>query len=331
VSRFLFIPPGWEVVQLVGLQTLNLAILVRVQASQPILDAKRFKQIITAPRILNISDHCSKKRLHYLIHSAGLRQLMTEYPKFDLTGLVAVVTGAARGLGRAISLALAHAGADVALGFRDKAGGVALAAQIESMGRRALPLQMDVMRLDEIFRAMEQTESFFGKIDILVNNAGGGFTNLAADVSESEFDATLTLNVKSTFFASQAAAKIMARHGGGKIINMSSQAAFAALPSESVYCASKAAISQLTKCLAVEWGPRNITVNAVAPTFIATPGTEEQLSDPAFRADVIERIAGLHRIGEPMDVAGAVIFLASPAASLITGHTMLIDGGWTSR
>jgi NAD(P)-dependent dehydrogenase (short-subunit alcohol dehydrogenase family) len=98
-----------------------------------------------------------------------------------------------------------------------------------------------------------------------------------------------------------------------------------------VYCASKAAISQLTKCLAVEWGPQNITVNAVAPTFIATPGTEEQLSDPAFRADVIERIAGLHRIGEPMDVAGAVIFLASPAAALITGHTILIDGGWTAR
>src|SRR6202011_1583401 len=202
---------------------------------------------------------------------------------------------------------------------------------IESMGRRTLPLQMDVMRIAEIFGALQQAEAFFGKIDILVNNAGGGFTNLAADVSESEFDATLTLNLKSTFFASQAAAKIMARHGGGKIINMSSQAAFAALPTESVYCASKAAISQLTKCLAVEWGPQNITVNAVAPTFIATPGTEEQLSDPAFRADVIERIAGLHRLGEPMAGAGAVVFLASPAAALITGHTMLIDGGWTAR
>jgi NAD(P)-dependent dehydrogenase (short-subunit alcohol dehydrogenase family) len=256
---------------------------------------------------------------------------MTEYPNFDLKGQLALVTGAARGLGRAISLALAHAGADVALGLRDKATGSDLARQIESMGRRALALQMDVMQLDEIFRALEQIEAFFGKIDILVNNAGGGFTNLAANVSESEFDDTLALNVKSTFFASQAAAKIMARHGGGKIINMSSQAAFAALPTESVYCASKAAISQLTKCLAVEWGPQNITVNAVAPTFIVTPGTEEQLSNPAFRADVIERIAGLHRIGEPMDVAGAVIFLASPAAALITGHTMLIDGGWTAR
>jgi NAD(P)-dependent dehydrogenase (short-subunit alcohol dehydrogenase family) len=256
---------------------------------------------------------------------------MTEYPSFDLTGQVALVTGAARGLGQAISLALAHAGADVALGLRDKTTGVELSAQIESTGRRALPLQMDVMRLDQIFGAVELTEAFFGKIDVLVNNAGGGFTNLAANVSESEFDATLTLNVKSTFFASQAAAKVMAKRGGGKIINMSSQAAFAALPTESVYCACKAAISQLTKCFAVEWGPQNITVNAVAPTFIATPGTEEQLSDPAFRADVIERIAGLHRIGQPMDVAGAVIFLASPAAALITGHTILIDGGWTAR
>src|SRR6202790_5572110 len=238
---------------------------------------------------------------------------MTEYPSFDLDGQVALVTGAARGLGRAISLALAHAGADVALGFRDKATGVKLARQIESMGRRALPLQMDVMHLDEIFRALEETESFFGKLDILVNNAGGGFTNLAADVSESEFDATVTLNLKSTFFASQVAAKIMARHGSGKIINMSSQAAFAALPTESVYCASKAAISHLTKCLAVEWGSLNITVNAVAPTFVATPGTEDQLSDPAFRADVIEGRAGLHRLGEPLEVAGAVTFLVSRA------------------
>jgi len=121
------------------------------------------------------------------------------------------------------------------------------------------------------------------------------------------------------------------RQRGGRIINLSSQAGFVALPTESVYCMSKAAISHLTKCLAVEWGKYNITVNAVAPTFISTPGTDEALSDRAFRADVIERIAGLHRIGEPMDVAGAVVFLASPAASLITGHTILIDGGWTAR
>jgi NAD(P)-dependent dehydrogenase (short-subunit alcohol dehydrogenase family) len=256
---------------------------------------------------------------------------MTDFPRFDLSGQIALVTGASRGLGRAISLALAHAGADVALGLRDINSGTQLARDIESMGRRVLALQMDVTRLDEIFRAPEDAEAYFGKVDILINNAGGGFTNLALDVPESEFDATLAINLKATFFASQAAARIMIRHNGGRIINMSSQAGFAALPTESVYCASKAAISHLTKCLAVEWGRHNITVNAVAPTFISTPGTDEALSDPAFRADVVERIAALHRIGEPMDVAGAVVFLASSAASLITGHTLLIDGGWTAR
>jgi NAD(P)-dependent dehydrogenase (short-subunit alcohol dehydrogenase family) len=256
---------------------------------------------------------------------------MTEFPKFDLTGQVALVTGAARGLGRAISLALAHAGADVALGLRDINTGTELTREIEDMGRRTLPLQMDVTRLDQISRGIADTAAHLGRLDILVNNAGGGFTNLAIDVPEKEFDETLAINLKATFFASQAAARVMIGQNGGRIINMSSQAGFAALPTESVYCASKAAVSHLTKCLAVEWGKHNITVNAVAPTFIATPGTDEALADPAFRADVIERIAGLHRIGEPMDVAGAVVFLASPAAALITGHTILIDGGWTAR
>jgi NAD(P)-dependent dehydrogenase (short-subunit alcohol dehydrogenase family) len=256
---------------------------------------------------------------------------MTEFPNFDLTGKVAVVTGAARGLGRAISLALAHAGADVALGLLDIGTGKDLAREIEAMGRRALPVQMDVTDLDQISRGIVGAAAHFGSLDILVNNAGGGVSNLALDVSEEEFDATFTINLKATFFVAQAAAKIMIRDGGGRIINMSSQAGFAALPTESIYCASKAAVSHLTKCLAVEWGNHNITVNAVAPTFIATPGTEKALADPAFRADVIERIAGLHRIGEPVDVAGAVVFLASPAASLITGHTILIDGGWTAR
>jgi NAD(P)-dependent dehydrogenase (short-subunit alcohol dehydrogenase family) len=256
---------------------------------------------------------------------------MTDFPSFELHGRVALVTGAARGLGRAISLALAHAGADVALGLRDKSSGDALAKEIEALGRRALALQMDVLRLEQIAQAIAAAEAFFGKLDILVNNAGGGFTNLAMDVPEEEFDTTLNINLKATFFASQAAARIMKRQNQGCIINMSSQAGFAALPTESVYCASKAAVSHLTKCLAVEWGQHGITVNAVAPTFISTPGTDEALSDPAFRADVLERIAALHRIGEPMEVAGAVVFLASPAAALITGHTLLIDGGWTAR
>jgi NAD(P)-dependent dehydrogenase (short-subunit alcohol dehydrogenase family) len=254
-----------------------------------------------------------------------------DFPAFDLTGKVALVTGAARGLGEAISLALAHAGADVALGLRDVKAQGSVSTRIGGMGRRALPLQMDMRRLDQIFEAVEDTVKTFGHLDILVNNAGLAPENLAENVREQDFDLTIAVNLKGTFFSSQAAARVMIGQKSGRIINMSSQAGFAALPTESVYCMTKAAIAHLTKCLAVEWGKYDITVNAVAPTFIRTPGTEECLANPQFRADVVERIAALHRIGEPMDVAGAVVFLASPAASLITGHTILIDGGWTAR
>jgi NAD(P)-dependent dehydrogenase (short-subunit alcohol dehydrogenase family) len=255
---------------------------------------------------------------------------MSKSPDFTLTDNVALVTGAARGLGRAIAVALAQAGADVALGLRDVNTGRDLAHEIQQLGRRALPLQMDVTRSDQISRAIEAIAQHFGKLDILVNNAGGGASNLAEDVSEEEFDQTVALNLKGTFFTSQAAGRIMIRQKRGRIINLSSQAGFVALPTESVYCMTKAGISHLTKCLAVEWGKYNITVNAVAPTFIRTPGTDEALGDPRFRKEVIENIAALHRIGEPSDVTGAVVFLASPAASLITGHTILIDGGWTA-
>src|SRR5262249_32348590 len=235
------------------------------------------------------------------------------------------------GLGRAISLALAQAGADVALGLREVNRDSGLAAEIAKLGRRALPLQMDMSHMEQIFRAVDEAAKEFGRIDILVNNAGIAPENLAENVTERDFDETLAINLKGTFFASQAVGRIMIRQKGGKIINMSSQAGFAALPTESVYCMTKAGIVHLTKCLAVEWGKYGVTVNAVAPTFIRTPGTEAALSDPAFRADTEERIAALHRIGEPMEVAGAVVFLASPAASLITGETILIDGGWTAR
>ena len=254
-----------------------------------------------------------------------------EYPQFALKDQVALVTGAARGLGRAISLALAHAGSDMALGLRDVQADSGLAAEISNMGRKTLSLQMDMSKMEQIFSAVDKTVKEFGRIDILVNNAGIAPENLAENVREEDFDATLAVNLKGTFFASQAAGRIMIRQKSGKIINMSSQAGFAALPTESIYCMTKAGIAHLTKCLAVEWGKYGITVNAVAPTFIRTPGTETVLADPAFRADTLERIAALHRIGEPMEVAGAVVFLASPAASLITGETILIDGGWTAR
>ena len=256
---------------------------------------------------------------------------MENFPQFDLQGKTALVTAAARGLGRAISLALANAGSDVALGLRDVKTGGGLVAEIQKLGRKALPLQMDMSKLDQISAAIGQAAAHFGKLDILVNNAGIAPDNLAENVTEKDFDATLAINLKGTFFASQAAGRIMIRQKYGRILNMSSQAGFAALPTESIYCMTKAGIAHLTKCLAVEWGKYNITVNAVAPTFIHTPGTEEYLSVPKNRSDTEERIAALHRIGEPMEVAGAVVFLASDAASLITGHTMLIDGGWTAR
>jgi len=253
-----------------------------------------------------------------------------ELPRFDVKGQVALVTGAARGIGRACALALAGAGADVALGLRDARTGGDLTGQIEAKGRRALPLQMDMTRLDEIQAAVAATVSHFGRLDILVNNAGIAPENAAENVREKDFDLTLAVNLKGTFFASQAAGRVMIRQNYGRIVNLGSQAGFVALPTESVYCMTKAAISHLTRCLAVEWGPHNITVNAVAPTFIRTPGTEECLANDAFRADVLSRIA-LGRIGEPMEVAAAVVYLASPAAALVTGTTLLIDGGWTAR
>jgi NAD(P)-dependent dehydrogenase (short-subunit alcohol dehydrogenase family) len=252
------------------------------------------------------------------------------YPQFDVSGRVALVTGAAKGIGRACAIALAHAGADIALGLRDVEADQGLKAEIEALGRRALRLQMDVAHLDQIERGVEETVSHFGRLDILVNNAGLGPSNPAEEVREEDFDLIVAVNLKGTFFASQAAGRIMIRQQYGRIINLSSQAGFVALPTESIYCMTKAGIAHLTKCLALEWAPHNITVNAVAPTFIATPGTERWLSNPDFAADVVSRIP-LGRVGRPVDVAGAVLFLASPAASLITGATLLIDGGWTIR
>ena len=252
--------------------------------------------------------------------------------RFDLDGRTALVTGAARGLGRAIALALAQAGADVALGLRNKSRDEGLADEVRALGRRGVPLQMDVTRPDEVDAAIATTVEELGSLDLLVNNAGGGLDDMPPEeVSVADFDYTVDLNLKGTFFTCRAAFAPMRERGFGRIVNLSSQAALIALPGESLYCVAKAAVSHLTRCLAIEWGQYGIAVNAVAPTFIRTPGTEPALSNPEFRSDVEERIAALHRIGEPDEVAGAVVFLCSPAASLITGETLVIDGGWTVR
>lgn len=252
--------------------------------------------------------------------------------RFGLEGRVALVTGAARGLGHAIAVALAEAGADVAVGLRDLSSDGGIVAAVERLGRRALPLQMDVSRLDEVEAAVRQCVEELGSVDLLVNNAGIAPGDIPAEeVSLADFERTVDVNLRGTFFACQAAFRPMRERGFGRIVNLSSQAGLVALPGESVYCLTKAGISHLTRCLAVEWGRHGIAVNAVAPTFVRTPGTEEALADDAFRADVEERIAALHRIGEPDEVAGAVVFLCSPAATLISGETLVVDGGWTAR
>jgi NAD(P)-dependent dehydrogenase (short-subunit alcohol dehydrogenase family) len=247
---------------------------------------------------------------------------------FTLSGQVALVTASAKGIGKACALALAQAGADIILGLKNKSTGQVLVKEIQKMGREALPVQMDVTKMDEILAAVQAGLDHFKRIDILVNNAGIGAPNPVEDVTEQDFDDTLAVNLKGTFFTTQAVGKVMIRQRYGRIINISSQAGFVALPTESVYCMTKAAIAHLTKCLALEWAHYNITVNAVAPTFITTPGTKKWLDDAAFRDSVRERIP-LGRIGKPREVAEPVVFLASPAASLITGETLMIDGGWT--
>ncbi len=247
----------------------------------------------------------------------------------DLQGRVALVTGAARGIGRATALDLARAGADVALGLRNADHDNGVADEIRALDRRVLPLAMDVTDLGASRAAIDRCVAELGGLDVLVNNAGGSIRGEALDVTEEDFADVWALNVRSTFFLSQHAARHMRDHGGGAVVNVASQAGLVALPGEPSYCIAKAAVVHMTRCLALEWGPLGIRVNAVAPTFIETDGTAPVLSDERFRAATVERIAALHRIGSPDEVSAAVVFLASPAASLVTGHTLVVDGGWT--
>jgi NAD(P)-dependent dehydrogenase (short-subunit alcohol dehydrogenase family) len=250
-------------------------------------------------------------------------------PCFNLAGKVVLVTGAARGLGRAVARLCAGAGSDIALGLRRRGTDNGLVDEIERLGRRVLPLELDLLDLDGVRNAVAQAEAHFGRIDVLVNNAGLGPENFATEVTEADYDLTMDVNVKGTFFTSQAVARGMIARGEGVIVNISSQAGSNVLPGEPIYCASKAALDHLTRCLAREWGPKGVRVNAVAPTFLWTDATESTLSQAAFRRYVLDHIP-LGRIGTVNEAAAAVVFLASPAASLITGAVLLVDGGWST-
>lgn len=249
-------------------------------------------------------------------------------PKFDLEGRIVLVTGASRGIGKACACACAAMGADVVLGVRNPADCLELVSTIESFGRRALAVSMDLADLATIQDAVARAHAEFGRIDVLVNNVGVSPENLAENVNENDFDFTVNINLKGTFFVTQAVGRLMIAQKSGRIINISSQAGSVVLKGEAIYCMTKAAINHLTRCLALEWAPYNITVNSVAPTFVWTDGTRPSLADPKFHQHVLKHIP-LGRIGDPIDVAGMVVFLASPAASLVTGANMLVDGGWS--
>ncbi|KQV83309.1 glucose 1-dehydrogenase [Rhizobium sp. Root1220] len=251
-------------------------------------------------------------------------------PDFSLEGKVTLVTGASRGIGRACALACAAAGSDIVLGVRNVAASATLVAELESAsaGRKVLPVELDIPNKAHIAKAVDAALATFGRIDVLVNNVGVAPGNLAELVEEKDLDEILDVNIKGTFLMMQAVGRHMIERKGGRIINISSQAGTVALRGEAIYCMSKAAINHLTRCLAAEWARYDVTVNTVSPTFIHTDGTAPYLSDSDNHKATLDHIP-LGRIGETDDVVGAVVFLASPAASLITGTNLLVDGGWS--
>ena len=204
------------------------------------------------------------------------------------------------------------------------------ARAIEAEGRRALVCSLDVTRIATIYEVVDQTLKQFGRLDILVNNAGINIPKWAVDVTEEDWDKVLDVNLKGVFFVAQAVAKkALIPQGGGKIINIASQNGVIGYYYRAAYCSSKAGVVNLTRVLAIEWAKYQINVNAIGPTFLETPLTRPMFQNKEFYEDVVRRIP-LGRIGKPEDVVGAVIYLASPASDLVTGHTLLVDGGWTA-
>ena len=248
--------------------------------------------------------------------------------RFRLDGRVALITGAGRGIGRACAIALAQAGAEVWLAARTKKEIDEVAAEI---GTRAHAVACDVTKADQIKRVLSGIEV----LDVLVNNAGSNIPEPFVEVTEEHLDRIMGLNLRSAFLVAQAAAKKMLEHPerkrrGGAIINMSSQMGHVGAVNRSVYCMTKHGLEGLTKAMALELIAHNVRVVSIAPTFVETPLVKEFLQRPGFSQWVHERIpAG--RVGDVEEVAGAVLFAASPAASLVTGTSLLVDGGWTAQ
>ena len=251
---------------------------------------------------------------------------------FDLTDRVAIVTGAARGLGRAMATALAEAGAQIAIADVNGPGTEAAAAALRSAGYAALPLTVDVAQPADVERMVQETLAAHGRIDILVNNAGinrgGEFP--PEDLGRDIWDAILEVNLTGAFLCAQAVGRQMIRQGGGKIVNVASMSGLVVnrltdrhpLP----YCVSKAGVIMLTKVLAVEWARHHVNVNAIAPTYFRT---EILHPDPRIQAEMVNDIP-MGRLGEPAELGGTVVYLASEASNFVTGHVLLVDGGYTA-
>ncbi len=248
---------------------------------------------------------------------------------FDLTGQVALVTGASRGFGRSIAGALAEAGADLVLTSRHLKDVEAVAADLSPTGRKVLPLQADVTRSDDVEEAVRRAVESLGKIDILINNAGINIRKPALDLTETDWDQTMDTNLKGCFRVAKAVGRHMVVRQTGCIVNIASMLASITIPERAAYAASKGGLVQLTRTLAVEWAPHNVRVNAICPGPFLTDLNKVILKDPEKVKFFMDRMP-MKRFGKPEELHGAVIFLASEASSFITGTTLYIDGGWTA-
>lgn len=247
---------------------------------------------------------------------------------FDLSGKIAVVTGANTGIGQGIALALAAAGADVALVGRSAA--TETAEKVRALGRKAEIISADLSSIEPVQRVVDETIEKLGGLDILVNNAGIIRRADSVDFTEADWDAVMDTNLKSVFFLCQAAARHMIPNGGGKVINIASMLTFQGGIRVPSYTASKSGVGGLTKLLANEWASKGITVNAIAPGYIATNNTDALQKDETRNRQIMERIpAG--RWGDPADLGGAAVFLASSASDYVQGHILAVDGGWLAR